>query len=49
MNIEITKQEACKILDAIKAYTTDYSVTGSVNKTLSNVTKKLQNIIDNQS
>lgn len=48
MQIEITKQEAWKILDAIKSYTTDYTVTGSVSKTFSNITRKLQEIIDRE-
>lgn len=44
MQIDITKQEAWKIIDAIKAYTNDYAVNGSVNKIFSNVLKKLENI-----
>lgn len=46
MQIEISKQEAWKLLDAIKSYTTDYTVTGAVSKTFSNITKKLQEIIN---
>lgn len=46
MIIEINKQEAYKILDAIKAYTTNYSVTGSVNKTFDNITVKIKRILD---
>lgn len=46
MQIEISKQEAWKILDAIEAYTKDYTVTGPVSKTLENVTKKLKTIVN---
>lgn len=46
MNIDITKQEAWKILDAIKAYQKDYTVTVAVNKTYSNITKKLNSVIE---
>jgi len=44
MQIDISKQEAWKILDAIKAYTKDYSLTGAVTKTFSNLTKKLERV-----
>lgn len=44
MQIEISKQEAWKLLDAIKAYTNDYTVTGSVQKTLNNIVKKLESV-----
>lgn len=44
MQIEITKQEAWKLLDAIKSYTKDYSVSGAVSKTFSNIVKKLEKI-----
>lgn len=33
MNIELSKQEAWKIIDAIKAYTQNYTVTGAVSET----------------
>lgn len=46
MNIDLSKQEAWKILDAIKAYTKDYTVTGAVNKTFQNITTKLEKIIN---
>lgn len=46
MQIDITKQEAWKILDAIKAYTKDYTVTGAVNKTFQNIVAKLQKVKD---
>jgi len=46
MQIELSKQEAWKILDAIKAYTKDYTVTGSVNKTFNNVISKLKKVVN---
>jgi len=44
MPIEISKQEAWKLLDAIKAYTKDYAVNVSVKKTFNNLVKKLETI-----
>jgi len=44
MQIDISKQEAWKLLDAIKAYCNDYTMTGAVGKTFDNLTKKLQKI-----
>jgi sulfur relay (sulfurtransferase) DsrC/TusE family protein len=44
MNVDITKQEAWKIIDAIKAYTKDYSVSGAVEKTFHNITNKLKKV-----
>lgn len=44
MQIEISKQEAWKLLDAIKAYTKDYSVSGAVSKTFQNLSTKLEKI-----
>lgn len=46
MNVDISKQEAWKIIDAIKAYTKDYSVSGAVNKTLTNVITKLEKVVN---
>jgi sulfur relay (sulfurtransferase) DsrC/TusE family protein len=46
MNIDISKQEAWKIIDAIKAYTKDYSVSGAVNKTFTNVINKLEKVVN---
>jgi hypothetical protein len=45
MEIDISKQEAWKILDAISAYKKDYTVTGPVSKIFDNVTKKLKEIV----
>lgn len=44
MNIEISKQEAWKLLDAIKTYTKDYAVNGAVQKTFANLIKKLETV-----
>lgn len=43
-NMEISKQEAWKLLDAIEAYQKDYSLTATVSKMFSNITKKLKDI-----
>lgn len=45
MEIDITKQEAWKLMDAISAYKKDYTVTGPVNKIFDNVTKKLKEVV----
>jgi hypothetical protein len=44
MQIEISKQEAWKLLDAIKTYSKDYAVNGAVQKTFTNLIKKLETI-----
>ena len=49
MQIDITKQEAWKILDAIKSYSKDYTVSDSVNKVFNSVTKKLQGVVNDNS
>lgn len=46
MNIELSKQEAWKILDAIKAYKSNYVVTGAVSKTFDNICIKLKKVTD---
>ena len=45
MEIDISKQEAWKLLDAISAYKKDYTVTGAVSKTFDNISKKLKEIV----
>lgn len=45
MNIDISKQEAWKLLDAITAYTKDYTVSGSVSKTFDTIIIKLKKVI----
>jgi hypothetical protein len=44
MNIDISKNEAWKIIDAIQAYKKDYALTAPVIKTIENITKKLKAI-----
>jgi hypothetical protein len=44
MNIDINKNEAWKIIDAIQAYKKDYALTAPVIKTIENITKKLKEI-----
>jgi hypothetical protein len=46
MKIELSKQEAWKIMDAIKTYSKDYTVSGAVNKTFSNIISKLEKVIN---
>jgi hypothetical protein len=46
VNISISKNEAWKLLDAIKSYQKDYALTGPTNKIFDNLTKKLQSIIN---
>ena len=46
MQVEITKQEAWKLMDAINAYLKDYTVTKPVGKTFDNISKKLQTIVE---
>ena len=45
MEIDITKQEAWKLIDAIQAYMKDYTVTGPVHKTFDTITKKLKGVL----
>lgn len=45
MQIDISKQEAWKLLDAIKSYVSDYTVAKPVTKILDSVTKKLEKIV----
>jgi hypothetical protein len=45
MEIDISKQEAWKLMDALDAYKKDYTVTKPVVKIFDNITKKLKKII----
>jgi hypothetical protein len=45
MEIDITKQEAWKLIDAVQAYMKDYTVTGAVHKTFDSITKKLKQVV----
>lgn len=44
MQIDLSKNEAWKIIDAIQAYKKDYALTAPVTKTIDNITKKLKEI-----
>lgn len=46
VSILINKNEAYKLLDAIKSYQKDYALTGPTNKIFDNLTKKLNAIIN---
>lgn len=46
MQVEISKQEAWKLIDAIKSYTKDYALNGAVSKTFNNIIKKLEKVTD---
>jgi exonuclease VII small subunit len=46
MNIDLSKQEAWRILDAIECYQKDYSVSESCSKTIQNVKKKLKKLVN---
>jgi hypothetical protein len=45
MNIDITKQEAWKLLDAVKSYKKDYVVGSSVDKIFESIVTKLKKIV----
>lgn len=42
MQIDLTKAEAWRIIDAIVAYKKDYSVSTAVSKTINNLEKRLK-------
>ena len=45
MEIDISKQEAWKLLDALVAYKKDYTVTKPVVKIFDAITKKLKEVV----
>lgn len=45
MQVELSQNEMWKILDAVKAYSKDYAVTGAVEKTLKNIETKLSKVL----
>jgi hypothetical protein len=45
--IQINKNEAWKLLDAIKSYQKDYALTGPTTKIFDNLIKKLSSITNN--
>ena len=44
VNISISKNEAWKLLDAIKSYQKDYALTGPTNKIFDSLIKKINTI-----
>lgn len=44
-SLQISKNEAWKLLDAVVAYQKDYSVAKPVDKIFTNISKKLQEVI----
>lgn len=49
MQVDLTKAEAWRIMDAIVAYREDYHVSKAVEKTIKNVEEKLTKAIKNES
>ena len=45
MQIEINKQEAWKLMDAVSSYLKDYTLTEQANKTFDAITKKLKKVV----
>lgn len=45
MNIDISKNEAWKIVDALQSYKKDYALTAPVVKMIDTLTKKLKGLI----
>jgi selenophosphate synthase len=45
MQVEINKQEAWKLMDAVSSYLKDYTLTDQTNKTFDAITKKLKKVI----
>ena len=48
MNIDINKQEAWRMLDAIECYEKDYSVSVAATKTIQQLKKKLKKIVNSE-
>jgi|TARA_B100001094_G_C18088263_1_gene748963 hypothetical protein len=46
MDVNITKAEAWRILDAIASYKSDYELSATVKKTFTNVEKKIKKIVN---
>jgi hypothetical protein len=46
MNIEISKQEAWRMLDALEVYKKDYSVSVAVTKVIESLRKKLKKVVN---
>lgn len=48
MNIDITKQEAWRILDAIIVYKNDYELSAPVKGTIKSIEKKMKKIVNGE-
>jgi hypothetical protein len=48
MQIEINKQEAWRMLDALECYEKDYSVSVAATKTIQQLKKKLKKIVNSE-
>lgn len=46
MNIDINKQEAWRILDAIIAYKEDYELSVAVKNTIKNIENKMKKVVN---
>jgi len=46
MTVEINKQEAWKILDAIEAYKSDYELSKAILSTFKNIEKKMKEVVE---
>lgn len=46
MQIELSKNEAWKILDALDSYRKDYALTAPVTKTIESLTKRLKVLLN---
>ena len=46
MNLEITKSEAWRILDAVEAYKNDYELSVSVQKNLKDIIRKMKKVVN---
>lgn len=48
MTIELNKQEAWRLLDALECYQKDYSVSTASNNTIETVKKKLKKVVNSE-
>jgi hypothetical protein len=48
MQVDISKQEAWRMLDALECYEKDYSVSVAATKTLQQLKKKLKKIVNSE-
>jgi len=48
MHIDINKQEAWRILDAVIAYKDDYELSAAVKNTIKNIEKKMKKVVNSE-